>query len=67
LASIRKEIVTSARPGGVWDAIRDIWRIATHGWYRVSTKLEPGEHIVTFGDGMVIRERSSTLTARHGG
>jgi carbon monoxide dehydrogenase subunit G len=58
MASIRKEILTSARPDQVWDAIRDIGALHTRlvPGFVVDTRLEPGERIVTFGNGMVVRE-----------
>ncbi len=58
MASIRKEILTRAQPEEVWDAIRDIGALHTRlvPGFVVDTKLEPGARIVTFGNGMVIRE-----------
>lgn len=58
MASIRKEIVTSARPDQVWDALRDVGALHTRlvPGFVVDTKLAAGERIVTFGNGMVIRE-----------
>ena len=58
MASIRKEIVTSAQPPSVWDAIRDIGALHTRlgPGFVVDTRLEPGARVVTFANGMVIRE-----------
>jgi carbon monoxide dehydrogenase subunit G len=58
MASIRKEILTSARPDEVWAAIRDIGALHTRlvPGFVVDTRLEPGQRIVTFGNGMVVRE-----------
>jgi hypothetical protein len=58
MASIRKEISTSASPDDVWAAIRDIGALHTRlvPGFVVDTRLEPGARIVTFGNGMVIRE-----------
>jgi carbon monoxide dehydrogenase subunit G len=58
MASIRKEILTSARPEAVWAAIRDIGALHTRlvPGFVVATRLEPGARIVTFGNGMVLRE-----------
>src|SRR5215469_16284522 len=58
MASIRKEIQTSASPEQVWDALRDVGALHTRlvPGFVVDTHLEPGERIVTFGNGMVIRE-----------
>lgn len=58
MASIRKEIVTSAAAGAVWEALRDIGALHTRlaPGFVVDTRLEPGARIVTFGNGMVVRE-----------
>jgi hypothetical protein len=58
MASIRKEITTSASPAAVWAALRDIGALHTRlvPGFVVDTRLEPGERIVTFGNGMVVRE-----------
>jgi len=58
MGSIRKEIVTSASPDAVWDAIRDIGALHTRlvPGFVTETKLEPGARIVTFGNGMVVKE-----------
>ena len=41
-----------------WDAIRDIGALHTRlvPGFVVDTRLEPGERVVTFGNGMVVRE-----------
>jgi carbon monoxide dehydrogenase subunit G len=68
MASIRKEIVTKAGPDAVWAAIRDIGALHTRlvPGFVVDTRLEPGARIVTFGNGMVVREPIVTIddTAR---
>ena len=60
MASIRKEIVTSAAPHSVWDAIRDIGALHTRlvPGFVVDTRLEPGARarVVTFANGMVMKE-----------
>src|SRR5258708_9860012 len=58
MASIRREIVTAACPEDVWDALRDIGALHTRlvPGFVVDTRLEPGARIVTFANGMVIRE-----------
>jgi carbon monoxide dehydrogenase subunit G len=58
MASIRREIVTAARPEDVWAAIRDIGALHTRlvPGFVVDTRLEPGARIVTFGNGMVVKE-----------
>jgi hypothetical protein len=58
MASIRKEILIDARPEKVWDAIRDVGavhvRLATG--FVTDTRLEEGARIVTFVNGMAVRE-----------
>jgi hypothetical protein len=63
MASVRKEIVTSAKPQAVWDAIRDIGALHTRlvPGFVVDTRLEPGARIVTFANGMVIKEPIVTV------
>lgn len=63
MASIQKEIVVRARPEAVWDAVRDIGALHTRlvPGFVVDTKLEEGARIVTFGNGLVARERIVTV------
>jgi carbon monoxide dehydrogenase subunit G len=58
MASIRKEIPLDARAEDVWDAIRDIGALHTRlvPGFVTDTKLEPGARIVTFANGMVVKE-----------
>lgn len=58
MASIRKEIVLAARPEDVWDAVRDVGALHTRlvPGFVVDTKLEADARIVTFANGMTIRE-----------
>jgi carbon monoxide dehydrogenase subunit G len=58
MASIRREIVTSARPDDVWDAVRDVGALHTRlvPGFVTDTRLEPGVRVVTFGNGIVIKE-----------
>jgi hypothetical protein len=58
MASIRKEITTKASVDQAWDALHDIAALHTRlvPGFVVDTRLEPGARIVTFGNGMVIRE-----------
>ena len=58
MASIRREIVTDARPEVVWDALRDVGALHTRlvPGFVTDTRLEPGARIVTFANGMVVRE-----------
>ena len=63
MASIRQEIETKARPDDVWAAIADIGALHTRlvPGFVVDVRLEPGARVVTFGNGMVVREPIVTL------
>lgn len=58
MASIRKEIITRARPEDVWAALRDVGALHTRlvPGFVVDTKLDGDTRVVTFGNGMVVRE-----------
>lgn len=58
MASIRKEIVSRASPNDVWDRIRDVGALHTRlvPGFVVDTRLEPGARIVTFANGMIVKE-----------
>ena len=58
MASIHKEILVSARPEKVWDALRDVGALHERvvPGFVVDTRLEDGARVVTFGNGMVARE-----------
>lgn len=58
MASIRKEIVIDAPPGQVWTALRD-WGALHHvlvPGFAVDAKLDGQDRIVTFFNGIVLRE-----------
>src|SRR6476469_2767611 len=63
MGSICKEIVTRAGTDDVWSAIRDVGALHTRlvPGFVTDTKLEPGARIVTFVNGMVLREPIVTL------
>ena len=66
MASIRKEILTTARPEDVWAVIRDVGALHTRlvPGFVVNTRLEPGARLVTFGNGMEVRELIVDLDER---
>ena len=59
MASIRREVVIDAAPGRVWDALRDVGAVHERlaPGFVTDVQLEPGARVVTFGNGMVARER----------
>lgn len=58
MGSICKEILTRAGANEVWAVVRDIGALHTRlvPGFVTDTRLEPGARIVTFGNGMVLRE-----------
>jgi carbon monoxide dehydrogenase subunit G len=58
MASVHKEIVIDARPEAVWDALRDVGAVHTRlaRGFVTDVRMENGARIVTFGNGMVVRE-----------
>src|SRR6202042_3937475 len=63
MATIRSELKTRASASDVWSAVRDIGALHTRlvPGFVTDTKLEPGARIVTFVNGMVLREPIVTL------
>jgi hypothetical protein len=63
MASIRKEIVTRTSPADVWDALRDVGALHTRlvPGFVVATRLEANARIVTFANGMTVREPIVTI------
>ena len=59
MATIRVELLINAPADLVWDAIRDYGALHTRlvPGFVVDTKLEGDSRMVTFGNGMVARER----------
>jgi hypothetical protein len=58
MASIRKEIPLDARAEDVWAAVRDVGALHTRlvPGFVTDTKPEPGARMVTFANGMVVKE-----------
>jgi uncharacterized protein YndB with AHSA1/START domain len=58
MATIRKEVQIYASPERVWDALRDVGALHTRlaPGFVVDTQREGNARIVTFGNGMVVRE-----------
>ncbi len=67
MASIRKDVLTSARPADVWDVIRDIGAVHTRlaPGFVTDTRLEPGMRIVSFANGMVVQEPILSIDEEH--
>lgn len=58
MASIRKEILVDAPPARVWDALRDVGALHERlvPGFVTQTLMEGGARVVTFGNGMSVRE-----------
>lgn len=58
MATVRKTVLTTASPEAVWDAVRDVGALHTRlvPGFVTDTKLEGSVRIVTFGNGVVVRE-----------
>ena len=63
MATVRKEITTTAPADRVWDAIRDIGALHTRlvPGFVTATRLEENARIVTFANGVTVREPIVTL------
>ena len=63
MATVRKVIVTAAPIDEVWDAVRDVGALHTRlvPGFVSDTQLDGAERIVTFGNGMVVREPIVTI------
>ena len=63
MASIQREVSIACPAARAWDALRDVGALHTRlvPGFVTDTKLEGGDRIVTFGNGMVARERIITV------
>lgn len=66
-ASICKEVLTTACPEDVWDLIRDVGALHTKlvPGFVVDTQLKGDERIVTFANGMTVREPIVAIDDQH--
>jgi carbon monoxide dehydrogenase subunit G len=58
MATLHKQIHIGARPEAIWDAARDVGALHTRlvPGFVVDTRLEDNARIVTFANGMAVRE-----------
>jgi hypothetical protein len=58
MTTIRKEVLIDTTPEAAWDALRDVGALHTRlvAGFVTDTKLEGRTRVVTFGNGMVMRE-----------
>jgi len=63
MASVRKEILAKSNADRVWSAIRDVGALHTRlvPGFVTDTKLEGDVRIVTFGNGIIVREPIVTI------
>lgn len=59
MATIRREVMIEAPVQQVWDAVRDVGAVHTRlaPGFVTDVQLEDTERVVTFGNGIVARER----------
>lgn len=67
MASVRKEFVVKASPDHVWEAVRDVGQVHKRLAPGVLTdaRLEGGARVVTFANGLVVRELIVDLDDEH--
>ena len=58
MASIHREVLIDAKPDAAWDALRDIGALHRRlaPGFVTDVQLENGARVVTFGNGLVVRE-----------
>lgn len=63
MATVRKEIAVNGSPGHVWSAVRDFAAVHTRvaPGFLTDLKMDNGDRIVTFFNGLVARERLVTI------
>ena len=63
MASIRRSITIDRPAAAVWDALRDVGALHTRlvVGFVTDTRLEPGARVVTFHNGMVVKEPIVTV------
>ena len=63
MATIRSTLETAASPDAAWAAVRDVGALHTRlaPGFVAHTRLEPGARVVTFANGMVVREPIVTI------
>jgi Polyketide cyclase / dehydrase and lipid transport len=63
MATIRSEIKTAAKSEDVWSAVSDVGALHTRlvTGFVAGTRLEPGARIVTFVNGVILREPIVTI------
>jgi hypothetical protein len=63
MATITKEAIIKAPPEAVWAAVRDVGRIHLNlcPGFVTDTRMDGEDRIVTFGNGLVVRERIISL------
>jgi hypothetical protein len=63
MATVRKEIAVGGAAAGVWQAVRDFGavHIRVAPGFLTELKLDNGDRIVTFFNGLVARERLVTI------
>ena len=58
MASVHREVVIARPVAAVWDALADVGALHTRlaTGFVIDCRLEPGARMVTFGNGLIVRE-----------
>lgn len=67
MASIRKEIRINAPASQIWDALKDVGALHTRlvPGFVTDTRMEGSTRVVTFGNGMIVREEIVSVDPLH--
>ena len=63
MATVRRECAVSASPEAAWEAIRDVGAVHRRlaRGFVADVRLEPGARVVTFANGITVREPIVTI------
>ena len=66
MATVRRELTTRATPEAVWEAIRDVGALHTRlvPGFVTKTVMDGDARVVTFANGLTVREPIVTIDAR---
>jgi carbon monoxide dehydrogenase subunit G len=66
MATVRRELSTRATPDAVWEAIRDVGALHTRlvPGFVTNTVMDGDARVVTFANGLMVREPIVTIDAR---
>ena len=67
MATLKREVPVAAGPAAVWQKLRDFGQVHTKvaPGFLTDLKMDKGDRVLTFFNGMVARERLVTLDDEH--